>query len=539
MAHRQSNTKNNRRKKAIDKIVIDSCDRPYQDWFPNARSHKRSFVLHVGPTNSGKTHDALEALKTSGSGCYLAPLRLLALEIGEELRDADVKCDILTGEDQDYQHDATHSSSTIELMDASRHYDVAVIDEAQLIADRNRGGAWLTAIMGVDADVIHVCMAPEAQSIVERLIELCGDDRTVVNHERKTPLIVDNGFVNIHDEDYKPMKGDAIIAFSRRKVLEIAAMLEMNGTRTSVVYGALPWRVRKEEARRFREGETDIVVSTDAIGMGLNLPIRRIIFSESRKFNGTDVVPLRSSEVKQIAGRAGRYGIYDEGHVVGTDYGSTRFIRNNIKASFHVIGKAMVDIPRELMENEKYDLSEIIHGWKRTGISSLFPGSDGMFAKADSSQLMLATDKLEQMESVWNIAFTRDEMIRLISVQFDIGKDEQEYEWRRLCEDYAHHHERMTAWKPTAPTGSQSLSELEKLSRTNGIRFSFMRCLGLMSGTMNHEFMEVRGEIDKLMIRKLLDKNMGDFISTRYYRNDYYDDCYDGFGYVGRDGYRG
>lgn len=190
MAHRQSNTKNNRRKKAIDKIVIDSCDRPYQDWFPNARSHKRSFVLHVGPTNSGKTHDALEALKTSGSGCYLAPLRLLALEIGEELRDAGVKCDILTGEDQDYQHDATHSSSTIELMDASRHYDVAVIDEAQLIADRNRGGAWLTAIMGVDADVIHVCMAPEAQSIVEKLIELCDDDCAVVNHERKTPLIV-------------------------------------------------------------------------------------------------------------------------------------------------------------------------------------------------------------------------------------------------------------------------------------------------------------------------------------------------------------
>lgn len=420
----------NIRMNEINKVVIDSCDRPYQDWFPNARSHKRSFVLHVGPTNSGKTHDALEALKTSCSGRYLAPLRLLALEVGEVLRDAGVKCDILTGEDQDRQDGATHSSSTIELMDASRHYDVAVIDEAQLIADANRGGAWLTAIMGVDADVIHVCMAPEAKSIVERLIELCGDDFTVVSHERKTPLIVDNGFVDIYDADYKPMKGDAIIAFSRRKVLETAAMLEMNGTRTSVVYGALPWSVRKEEARKFREGETDVVVSTDAIGMGLNLPIRRIIFSERKKFNGTEVVPLMPSEVRQIAGRAGRYGIYDEGHVVATDSNATKFIGNSIKASYHVIGKAMVDIPRELMENEDYKLSEIIRGWMRTDIDSLFPGSNGMFAKADSSQLALAADRLEHvMANGKNITFTRDEMIRMISVQFDIEKEEQAEEW--------------------------------------------------------------------------------------------------------------
>lgn len=98
-------------------------------------------------------------------------------------------------------------------------------------------------------------------------------------------------------------------------------------------------------------------------------------------------------------------------------------------------------------------------------------------------------------------------------------------EWRRLCEDYGRHHERMTACRPSSPVGSPRLYQLEQLSRTNNIRFSFGRCLGLMDGARNREFMKARGEIDKLMMQKLLDKKTSDFVSTRYYRND--DDDYD------------
>lgn len=507
MAHKKSQRSKNRRMDAIKSTVLETCSKPYQDWFPHARAHKRSFILHVGPTNSGKTHDALNAMMAASSGCYLAPLRLLALEVGEDMRDAGIPCDIMTGEDQDHQPHAKHMSSTIELMNANKHYDVAVIDEAQLIADNNRGGAWLTAIMGVDADIIHVCMAPEALEIVERLITLCCDDYTVVKHERKTPLIVDNGFVKINNKNYKPMKGDAIIAFSRKSVLKIAAKLEIHGTRASVIYGALPWRVRKEEARKFRDGETSVVVSTDAIGMGLNLPIRRIIFSDISKYNGSCVDNLKASEVKQIAGRAGRYGIYDEGHVVGTQRYYTKFINDAINKSFNNIGKAKVDIPRELMENEDYKLSEIIDGWINTKMASLFEGSSGMFSKADAKKMLEAAVEIESINNRNHYGFTRDEMIRMISVQFDIDKINQEDEWVRLCNDYGNNHENMTADYPVDVQDDDKLYSLELASKTNSIRFSFARSLGIMTKSLNNKFIKSRSKIDKLMIDKLLYNN--------------------------------
>ena len=526
MAHKKSQCSKNRRMDAIKSTVLETCSKPYQDWFPHARAHKRSFILHVGPTNSGKTHDALNAMMAAPSGCYLAPLRLLALEVGEDMRDAGIPCDIMTGEDQDCQPHAKHMSSTIELMDVNKHYDVAVIDEAQLIADNNRGGAWLTAIMGVDADIIHVCMAPEALEIVERLITLCCDDYTVVKHERKTPLIVDNGFVDIYNENYKPMKGDAIIAFSRNAVLNIAATLEMYGTRTSVIYGALPWRVRKEEARKFREGETNVVVSTDAIGMGLNLPIRRIIFSETEKFNGTTVAALKPSEVKQIAGRAGRYGIYDEGHVVGINNQGTKFIKKQLQASFTTIGRAMVDIPKELLENEAYSLSEIISGWNQIKTDSLFNGSASMFSKSDTSNMLGAVYNLEDLNDDKEFSFTRDEMIRMASVQFDIKKDEQYDEWIKMCMDYGLKHANMSCEPINPDNYSKSrMYELEKISKTNSIRFSFGRCLGIMDRSRNNRFMKVRSEIDNLMINQLLSEDKSEFIHNRY--DDYNDDIYD------------
>ena len=87
------------------------------------------------------------------------------------------------------------------------------------------------------------------------------------------------------------------------------------GKTCSIIYGALPYDVRYEEARKFREGETDIVVATDAIGMGLNMPVRRIVFLQTDKFDGYERRELYPAEIQQIAGRAGRYGIFDEGYV--------------------------------------------------------------------------------------------------------------------------------------------------------------------------------------------------------------------------------
>jgi ATP-dependent RNA helicase SUPV3L1/SUV3 len=107
--------------------------------------------------------------------------------------------------------------------------------------------------------------------------------------------------------------GDAVVAFSRRDVLTLRDQISANGHPVSVIYGALPPEVRRREAERFASGESHILVATDAIGMGLNLPIRRVVFSTMTKFDGEDDRLLSEAEVHQIAGRAGRFGIHEEG----------------------------------------------------------------------------------------------------------------------------------------------------------------------------------------------------------------------------------
>lgn len=280
----------------------------YRMSFDGARSHERRFIIHVGPTNSGKTHDAIKALEKADTGVYLAPLRLLALEIGERLRDGGIRTSIVTGEEMDIDETACHISSTVEMLNINEHYDVAVIDEAQMLGDKERGTAWTRAIVGVDADVIHICTALNARDIVVRLIEMCGDTYEIIEHERQTPLIVTGKW------DGNVEKGDAYICFSRKNVLATASDFEDKGYKSSLVYGALPWQARRLEAEKFRDGKTDIVVATDAIGMGMNLPIKRVVFLEDKKYDGTSMRFLKSEEYKQIAGRAGRLGMYDEGY---------------------------------------------------------------------------------------------------------------------------------------------------------------------------------------------------------------------------------
>ncbi|MBQ5523552.1 MAG: hypothetical protein IIT86_12245, partial [Oscillospiraceae bacterium] len=153
-----------------------------------AKQLKRVFVLHVGPTNSGKTHDALEALKTAGNGTYLGPLRLLALEMFDRINADGIPCSLLTGEESITTDHAQIVASTVELCNFQKHFRVAVIDEAQLITDDERGSSWLKAICCVDAEEVHICLAPEALGILESLIAQFGDPYSIVRHQRLVPL---------------------------------------------------------------------------------------------------------------------------------------------------------------------------------------------------------------------------------------------------------------------------------------------------------------------------------------------------------------
>ena len=295
---------------AIQAAVEEHNLSSFKDHFALARSMDRSFTLFVGPTNSGKTYHALNELVKYESGVYLAPLRLLALEGQEELEQRGVTASYLTGEERDMREGARFLSATIEMLNTDTPVDAAVIDEAQLLADRDRGWAWSRAVLGVPARHVILTGSPDCVPLLEALCAYTGEPLKVVRLPRLTPLKVLPQHVPL--ERVKP--GTALIAFSRRNVLGLKQALE--GThRVAVIYGNLSPDVRREEARRFRSGEAEVLVATDAIAMGLNLPIETVLFFETEKFNGEEVVPLARSEILQIGGRAGRFGKYETGYV--------------------------------------------------------------------------------------------------------------------------------------------------------------------------------------------------------------------------------
>ncbi|PTY08331.1 hypothetical protein DB347_01740 [Opitutaceae bacterium EW11] len=291
---------------AADRTLLDELAEQnpgfldYLQCFPLARSMKRRVVAWLGPTNSGKTHRAVAELVRAGSGMYLGPLRLLALEQRDRISDLGRPCSLITGEERDLQS-ATHSSRTVEMADFSRVVDVCILDEMQLSFDRERGWAWVAAYCGVAAETLYVTGPVSTEPVVRKLAELCGDAVEVHHLERQGTL----AYEGVLDWHHVPPRS-AVIGFSRAMVLELKAMFESRGLRVSILYGGLSPEVRRNEARRFREGESDIVCATDAIGLGLNLPLDRVIFYETDKFDGETMRPLNRAEILQIGGRAGR-----------------------------------------------------------------------------------------------------------------------------------------------------------------------------------------------------------------------------------------
>ncbi|MFD1623642.1 helicase-related protein [Azospirillum griseum] len=281
----------------------------FEGLFPMARGLTRKLVLVIGPTNSGKTHHALSALRAARDGVYLAPLRLLALEVMERLNADQTPTTLVTGEEEIRTPGARHTASTIELMDPNRPVAVAVIDEIQMLADPERGWAWTAALIGVPAETVYILGAPEVRPLVERAAAHLGETLEVVELERKAPLSPLPQRLDWPDVE----PGDALIAFSRREVHSVRDTLLARGLTVAAVYGALAPAVRRREAARFLSGEADVVVATDAIGMGMNLPCRRVLFTALEKFDGASVRPLTATEIKQIAGRAGRFGQHEEG----------------------------------------------------------------------------------------------------------------------------------------------------------------------------------------------------------------------------------
>ena len=315
------------KEKQMREELLAKTIRDFKQLYPLARRLKRKIIFHAGPTNSGKTHAALEKLKAAESGYYLAPLRLLALEGYESLKKSGIPCSLITGEEEIIDEESTHISSTIEMLNTEVEVERCVIDEIQMIDDRDRGWAWANALIGAPAKEVILTGSANAIPAVEEICDYLGEELEVVHFERMNPLELMNHPVS----PKKIQPGTAVVAFSRKEVLSLKQQLSER-YRISVVYGNLSPEVRREEARRFREGESEILVATDAIAMGLNLPIRTLLFARDNKFDGLRRRELSTSEILQIAGRAGRYGIHEHGYVGALDAATLLTIREKFHA---------------------------------------------------------------------------------------------------------------------------------------------------------------------------------------------------------------
>ncbi|KAG9252644.1 P-loop containing nucleoside triphosphate hydrolase protein [Emericellopsis atlantica] len=281
-----------------------------QEWFPATRELQRTVHVHVGPTNSGKTYNAIQALKKAKSGVYAGPLRLLAAEVYTRFTAEGIPCALITGEELKIpKHtDNYFTSSTVEMIPLNGRFDVAVIDEIQMLGDPDRGNGWTMAFLGVQAKEVHVCGEERAVGLVQALCASVGDKCVIHRYERLSPLETMKD--SLENDFSKLQKGDAVVAFSRKELHALKkAIEEKTGRRCAIIYGSLPPEVRIQQAALFNDPDNDydFVVASDAIGMGLNLEIRRVILDSTFKYDGSQERPLTFPEIKQIGGRAGRY----------------------------------------------------------------------------------------------------------------------------------------------------------------------------------------------------------------------------------------
>lgn len=287
----------------------------YDKLFP-AASRPRKLTAILGPTNSGKTHLALQRLSEARSGYFCGPLRLLSLEVYERLnREFETPCSLITGEDRRIMDGAGHVSCTVEMIDPTRRVDVVVVDEVQMIGDRQRGWAWTQAIACANADEVILLGSPQIRRVLEQFAKKLGLAIEIQELKRLSPLTVAERPLGRSPRTAlgEVRRGDCLVVFTRRDCIALRDDLMQLGHEVACVYGALSPEARQAEAQRFASGAAGVIVATDAIGLGLNLRgLQRVVLVASQKFNGVTRHDVPVDLVRQIAGRAGRFGRTDE-----------------------------------------------------------------------------------------------------------------------------------------------------------------------------------------------------------------------------------
>ncbi|MBS5985719.1 RNA helicase [Clostridium paraputrificum] len=474
-------------KQHIPKMVSEEFEENFpknpKDEYREARGMRRKFVIHLGDTNTGKTYNAIQRLKECDKGVYLSPLRILALENYERLNNEGVLCDLQTGEEELITEGATHVSCTIEKLDLKRQYDVAVIDEIQMIDDSQRGAAWSRALLGVRAKEIHVCGASNSREILEEIINDCGDPYEIIEYKRRIPLEVQDKAFNYNEVE----EGDAIVVFSKKRVLELAEEYSSKGIKASLIYGDLPPEVRRKQYEQFVNKETKILITTDAIGMGVNLPIRRIIFLSVKKFDGEEVRFLTSQEVKQIAGRAGRQGIYDVGYVASVG-NNAEVIKDKLLREDKIITEAVIGPSDAILRIKTLPLIEKLALWSTRKEALPY------YRKMDISDYIIVLDRLKKYRLRETIEWS------LLKVPFDVTSDE-------LMEQFLFYVDELfvaendVISRPTILGGT--LDELEIYYQKINMYYSFCKGFNLEFNVqwIYDERLKISEEINEILVR--------------------------------------
>lgn len=396
---------------------------------PRAR---RKIIALLGPTNSGKTHAGLELMGNAPSGAYLGPLRLMALEQYDRMRERGINAAMCTGEEAITPEGATHLSATIEMADTSRHFSVVVVDEAQLLDHPQRGWAWTHAIFHSRCDTLVVTGSADCLPILERIAALTGEVVEVKSFERRAPLV---GM--LHPISIEQLQaGDAVIAFSRANVLAMKAEISKlinpatgNPFTIATIYGALGPEVRRSEARRFSTGEAEILVATDAIGMGLNLPIDRVIFSALNKYDGRIVRDLDESEIRQIGGRAGRLG--QAGGIVGMLAGAG--------LSTAPIQHALSRQPKPARDHRPYiwpTINQVLEGMDLLDIpllSKALPAVSALLRQGPDYRCSIAPDTIDLLETLEQQDLTVEQAHEWIGCPLSLRDNEN----RKILQEWA------------------------------------------------------------------------------------------------------
>ena len=262
---------------------------------------KKKISAVLGPTNTGKTYLALETMLSFDSGMIGFPLRLLAREVYDRVikKTGLNKVALITGEEKIIPPNAKYYLCTVESMPIDKQLDFVGVDEIQMCSDHERGHIFTDRLLNLRGEKLTMFMG---SNTIKNIISKLDDDIEFINRTRLSKLTYAG-----HKKISRINRKTAIIAFSAEEVYAIAELVRRQKGGAAIVMGSLSPKTRNAQVELYQSGDVDFLVATDAIGMGINMDLDHVYFSNLKKFDGKKLRKLNLSEIGQIAGRAGRY----------------------------------------------------------------------------------------------------------------------------------------------------------------------------------------------------------------------------------------